>query len=206
MRTANNLFIQALICGFVSVMLFFSLNSTVFSQSTPGDEKYKLKRNGKDYFTIKKKNHKWKVSSPGITLKVTKKENGFKLKTSSQEYFVKRKKEKFKIYTADNVLLYKIKHTSTKLKIYQGEDDGNPISIALKDDGLSYKVKKGNDKIGKIKFYGDKSKIKVKNIAGDTLCEMKSPRLRAGGAVCLFDEFSEEHKLILFALLMIIGE
>ncbi len=174
----------------------------IVSQESFADQKFKLKQDSEDWLTVKLKGETWSAASPNLTLSVKQKGDKIKLTISSAEYVAKLKEEKIKIYNPDESLRLIIKKSSEKIKILQSEDDPNPWSLKLKDDGQSYKVSKGEQEIGKVKFYPDKSKIKTKDPDEREFCSIKTDKLLPGAAVCLFNGLSEEDQLILFTLLM----
>ncbi len=176
----------------------------VASPDVMATEKFKIKKGGEKWLIFIKQEDGWKAKSPALTLKVKVKGKIFEFKTPSAEYVLKEKKAgTYKIYNPDDSLLFKVKFYDGKRKISQSEDDKEPWSIKLKNDETRYKVKKGEKKLGQIKFYPDDLKIKVKDTSNIKMCSMKSGRLRSAPAVCFFDELSEEQQLILFTFFMI---
>ncbi len=185
----------------VVLTVFFFLAS----QELLASQKFKLKQaeSDGDWLTVKLKDEDWSASSPTLTVKVKVKEGKIKLTTSSGEYVAKLKGEKTKIYNPDESLRFVIKKTAEKIKVLQSDDDPNPWSLKVKDNNQRYKVSKGEKEIGKIKFYPDISKMKVKDHDDVEVCDMKMDKLLPGPAVCLFSGLSEEDKLLLFTVLII---
>ena len=95
---------------------------------------------------------------------------------------------------------------SPEEKISQKEDDPSPWSLKKKSAENKYKVKKADMEIGKVKYYPEKEKIKVKDAGDNEICSMNAQRLYACPAICLFTELEEKDRLLLFALLVIVEQ
>ena len=183
----------------VSMVIF-----CISTQELQAAEKFKVKKGEEEWLTFRVQDDGWKAEASGLTVRIKEKGSKLEFKTSSAEYVMKEKEEgKFKIYNPDESLLLKVKCDGEKCKVYQSEDDPEPWSIKAKDDNR-FKVSKGEKELGQVKFYPDTLKVKVKDPSDVEICSMKSDRLRSAPAVILFTELSEEQKLLLFALFMII--
>ena len=67
----------------------------------------------------------------------------------------------FKVRTNDGKLLWKVKIAADKIKISDNEENQNAFEIKKKDDGA--KIERNETKLGEVKFYKDRQKVKVKD-------------------------------------------
>ena len=180
------------------MMIFFT-----FSAIPATAEKIEIKKDGQELFVFSKNGTKAKSGELSVIIQ----NDGDKtfLTFNDQQYVMKKKQDKYKLYAPEGGMLIKVKVKPAKIKISMGEEDPNPWSLKPDDDNVKFKVKKGKTKIGKIQYYYEKNKIKVKKEDGTVCCTMKSDRLRAAAVVCMLDELNEIEKLLLFSMLCITG-
>ncbi len=126
---------------------------------------------------------------------------GFRFQFGKNGFQLKIKDKSYKLYSPDGNLLFKIKQKEGKIKILRSEEDPSPWSLKPKEGKNSFKIKKGEQEIGKCAWYEDKKMIKVKNASGSVLCTAASPVLVMSPAVALFEGLSDRDRLLLFALL-----
>ena len=176
----------------------------LFAESVAAEQEFKVIRRARTWLTLEKQIGFWKATSPNITMKVMSTPDEYLLETPTTKYTAKFKGEKIKVYDAAETLRFVIKNTGDKIKVLQSEEDLNPWSLSVKDDGARYKVSKGEQEIGKVKWYADTSKVKVKDLDEEEVCVIRSDVMVPGAAVCLFDDLSEEDELLLFTLLSLL--
>lgn len=144
---------------------------------------------------------KMEAKSPAFSLKIKPEKQRFLLILGAEGYLFKPKGNQYKLYHPDGSLVFKIKVKPGKVKILRGEKDPAPWAIKPKDDGLRYKVKKGEQKLGKVQYYPNRQKLKVKDKDGGEQCVARYDGLALAPAVCLFSELSEKQRLLLFTCL-----
>lgn len=110
---------------------------------------------------------------------------------------VKSDDGKFKLKDEAGELLWKVKIKPDKIKISDNEEGENAFSIKPKDDG--FKVKRGDTELGKVKFYADEGRIKVKNAAGDEVYRGKASKASAAWGVLLLTDVPEAQRYVLMA-------
>ena len=176
------------------------------SRKTVNGTKFIIKKGAAPFYTIKGKDNKWKVNIAALNGKIKRKNGGYTITVGSEKFKIKSKDNKYKLYNPNGSLKYKIKFKGNDIKIYRGEKDNNPLSIKVKEEGVKLSVKKGDKKIGKIKFYRDKNKIKVKDLNDKEVCSAKYGQLISSPGVCLFNDLNDRDKLLLFSLLYLIGK
>ncbi len=196
---------------FTAVMAWV-LMMPVHNHGAAGADKLKVKKGEEVLFTFAEVEGgaKWKAKSKNLELKITRDAEKYKFSMRGQEkkFKLKRKESKFKLYDQDGKLRFKVKlyPGNEKLKISQKEDDPNAWALKKKIGDNKYKVKQGEENIGKLKFYPEKGKIKVKNAAESEVCTMKAKGLLASPVVALLPGLNEEDRLLLFAVLVIVGQ
>ena len=163
-----------------------------------------VKQGGKEIYSFKKTGDGFRASSARLFLDVAKDKAGYRLVLGGKEYRMKEKESGFKIYDSAGAMIFKIKEKEDKIKILRSENDPAPWAVKLKGD--HYKVMSGDKEIGKVKFYGDKKKIKVKDAKGTDICEAAAARLYAAPAVALFAGLREGDALVLFAALSVLNK
>lgn len=159
---------------------------------------------GKEILSFRQTANGFRAASARLQLDVVKSPAGFLLVLGGKEYKMKGKEKGYKIYNPSGALVYKIKEKDAKIKILRSENDPAPWAVKLKGD--HYKVASGEREIGKVKFYGDKKKIKVKDTGGAEVCEAAANWLVPAPAVVLFSGLKERDMLILFAALCLVGK
>ncbi len=170
-------------------------------------EKIKVKVGEDTHFTFKESTpgEAWKAISRNLEVKIKKKGEAYIFKLDSERYKLKKSGPKYKLKTEDGTLVLKVKIATNpdKIKIYQTEDDPAPWSLKAKEDG-KWKIKKGEELLGKIKFYMENGKVKVKDTSESEVCSAKAEKLLLAPAVCLFKGLDEKKQLFAFAILSLI--
>lgn len=103
----------------------------------------------------------------------------------------------FKVRTLDGKLLWKIKISGDKIKISDNEENRNAFDIVKKEDGA--KVEQNEQKLGEVKFYRDRQKIKVKDAADQELFDGNTDKYSVAYGVLLLDKIPEELRYIIIA-------
>lgn len=180
-------------------MTILSLSLAVSAQ--PND--LSLKQGGRDFLSFKKTPEGYRAASARFFLDVIKDKTGYRLIMGGKEYRVKEKENGYKLYAPSGSLMYKIKEKENKIKVLKSENDPAPWSLKYKGD--HYKVTSGDRDLGKVKYYGDKKKIKVKDRNDNEICQGSATRLYAAPAAVLFEGIKESDMLMLFALLSLVA-
>lgn len=170
-----------------------------------------LKKNGKDWIILKGQEE---VAGPADTMKVSRKgKDYFFTGTSGTAFRMEPDKEGCTIYGPDRTVVFKVRakpEQPEKVEILRGGQDTQGWSVKLKESAywpdISWKVKRGDTYIGRIKFHANKGKIKVKNEARIGMCTMKATRPGIGAVVCLMEGVKEEELTVLFASLALLGK
>ena len=159
----------------------------------------KLKSSNEKFLSLRNNNNQWLAKSPTTKFKLKRKGDKYFLASKESTYRLKLKENKIKVYTQENNFSFVVKWKTDKIKISQQKDGSNPWELKLVKNG--YKIVKDNIEIGKIKFYPEKGKIKVKDWYGAVIATMKSEKLFPSPAVALFDNFGDQEKLLIFTIL-----
>lgn len=106
----------------------------------------------------------------------------------------------FKVRTNDGKLLWKIKIADGKVKISDNEENQNAFEIKKKDDGA--KIERGETKLGEVKFYTDRQKIKVKDAADKELFDSNTDKYLTAYGVLALNEIPEDFRFIILAELL----
>jgi hypothetical protein len=106
----------------------------------------------------------------------------------------------FKIRTTDGKLLWKVKISADKIKISDNEENQNAFELVKKDDGA--KIEQNENKIGEVKFYKDRQKIKVKDSADKEVFDGNTDKYSVSYGVLLLDKIPEELRYIIIAELL----
>ncbi len=107
---------------------------------------------------------KWTAQEAGVTYEVEVKD-GVNVTFSQGGSLVasgKLEEGKLKLKTPDGSFYFKVKFKEDKTKVYLSDEDEEGYSIKIKED--KYKIKRGETELGKIKFYPDNGKLKVKDV------------------------------------------
>lgn len=193
----------------MKTLCFFLVSVVVlaFSSLSPAEAAdLSVKQGGREIlsFTKTADGFGYRAASARLFLDVVKDKGGYKLVLGGKVYKVKEKEKKYKIYDQSGTLKFAIKEKENKIKILKSENDPAPWAVKFKGD--HYKVTKGEQEIGKIKFYQDKKKIKVKDAKGTEICEAAANKLHAAPAVLLFTGLNESDMLILFSALALYNQ
>lgn len=123
---------------------------------------------------------------------------------SNQIAEVKMKDEDgFKVRTNDGKLLWKIKISADKIKISDNEENQNAYELKKRDDGA--KIEQNETKLGEVKFYTDRQKIKVKDATEKELFDGNTDKYSIAYGVLLLDKIPEEQRYIIIAELLLRG-
>ncbi len=106
----------------------------------------------------------------------------------------------FKVRTPDGKLLWKVKIDSDKIKISDNEENQNAFELKKKDDGG--KIELGENKLGEVKFYKDKQKVKVKDASDKELFDSNTDKYSIAYGVLVLDKIPEELRFIILAELL----
>lgn len=121
--------------------------------------------------------------------------------TGNQTAEVKAKDaDGFKVRTPDGKLLWKVKIKPDKIKISDNEENQNAYELVKRADGA--KVEQNGQKLGEVKFYTDRQKIKVKDAADAEVFEGNTDKYSVGYGVLLLDKIPEEMRYIILAELL----
>ncbi len=106
----------------------------------------------------------------------------------------------FKVRTNDGKLLWKIKIDADKIKISDNEENQNAFELKKRDDGA--KIERAETKLGEVKFYKDRAKIKVKDASDQELFDINSDKYAVAYGVLALSEIPEDLRFIIFAELL----
>ena len=125
----------------------------------------------------------------------------YTLEGGSQIAEVKIKDEGgFKVRTNDGKLLWKIKIDADKIKISDNEENQNAFELKKREDGA--KIERAETKLGEVKFYKDRAKIKVKDASDKELFDVNSDKYSVAYGVLALSEIPEDLRFIIFAELL----
>ena len=183
----------------LTLILFFMSSVSVFSGT---GESITIKRDGKSEATISNPyGNLWEYSEQGNNWSVDSGDNGkvvFKkgYDTLAEGKFKGSKLEMKSIY---GDLYLKLKITSEKIKVNWNKTDDTWV-LKRKEDKI--KAKLNDMDYGKIKFYTDTGKLKVKDRFDTVIAEIKSfDRLSFAPGAFLMTELSNDQKIFLTLLL-----
>jgi uncharacterized protein YkuJ len=117
---------------------------------------------------------------------------------------VKADDQGFKLRTPDGKLLWKVKIADDKIKISDNEEGQNPYELKFKGDEV--KVERNQSKLGEVKFYRDRQKVKVKDAADAEKYESNTDRYSAMYGVLLLSQVPERERYIIMAELLARGK
>ncbi|MEZ5429459.1 MAG: hypothetical protein R2747_24660 [Pyrinomonadaceae bacterium] len=106
----------------------------------------------------------------------------------------------FKVRTNDGKLLWKVKISADKIKISDNEENENAFEIKKRDDGA--KIERNENKLGEVKFYRDRGKVKVKDASDKELFDSNTEKYSVAYGVLALGEIPEEYRFIIFAELL----
>ena len=107
----------------------------------------------------------------------------------------------FKVRTTDGQLLWKIKISNEKIKISDNEENLNAFELKKREDGI--KIEQNEAKIGEVKFYPERQKIKVKDSAEKEIYDANTDKYSAAYGVLLLEKIPEELRYIIAAELLL---
>ncbi len=168
------------------------------------DTKVKIKTpDGKDFVEVKADANGTKLEYNGKVLRGETKDDKRKyaLENGSLIAEVKFKDaDGFKVRTSDGTLLWKIKIAADKIKISDNEENQNAFEIKKNADGA--KIERGETKLGEVKFYPDKQKIKVKDAADREIFDGNTNIYSTAYGVLALNKIPEDLRLIILAELL----
>lgn len=106
----------------------------------------------------------------------------------------------FKVRTNDGKLLWKVKIADGKIKISDNEENQNAFEIKKKDDGA--KIERNESKLGELKFYTDRQKVKVKDANDVELFDSNTDKYLVAYGILALSEIPEDFRFIIFAELL----
>jgi hypothetical protein len=106
----------------------------------------------------------------------------------------------FKVRTTDGKLLWKVKIAPEKIKISDNEENQNAYELVKREDGA--KIEQNENKLGEVKFYRDRQKIKVKDAADKEIFDGNTDKYSVSYGVLLLDKIPEEMRYIIIAELL----
>jgi uncharacterized protein YkuJ len=106
----------------------------------------------------------------------------------------------FKVRTNDGKLLWKVKIDADKIKISDNEENQNAFEIKKRDDGA--KIERAETKLGEVKFYKDRQKVKVKDANDGELFDSNTDKYSVAFGVLALSEIPEDLRFIIFAELL----
>jgi len=125
----------------------------------------------------------------------------YSLEGGSQIAEVKAKDaDGFKVRTPDGKLLWKVKIAPDKIKISDNEENQNAYELVKREDGA--KIEQNENKLGEVKFYRDRQKIKVKDAADKEVFDGNTDKYSVSYGVLLLDKIPEELRFIIIAELL----
>jgi hypothetical protein len=197
---------------FVILVMIFGLVLPLEMYASGWSGKIKVKKGEEALFVFSETDpgSTWKAASKNYELKISRDAEGYKFSLGSpiENYKLKKKELKYKLYNQEGKLRFKvkIKPEDNKIKISRKEEDLFAWSLKKKAPENKYKVKKADLDIGKVKYYPEKGKIKVKDTSDNEICSLKTNRLCTCPVICLFTELDEKDQLLLFAVLVIVEQ
>ena len=106
----------------------------------------------------------------------------------------------FKVRTTDGKLLWKVKIDNDKIKISDNEENQNAFELVKKDDGA--KIEQNENKLGEVKFYKDRQKVKVKDSADKELFDSNTDKYSVSFGVLVLDKIPVELRYVIMAELL----
>jgi hypothetical protein len=116
---------------------------------------------------------------------------------------VKADEDAFKLRTIDGRLLWKVKLTPDKIKISDNEENQNPYELKMRDDDV--KVEENQTELGKVNFYSDRAKVKVKDASGKEMFESNTDQRSVAYGVLLMSRIPDTERYIIMAELLARG-
>ncbi len=103
----------------------------------------------------------------------------------------------FKLRTPDGALTWKVKLSGDKIKISDNEENQNPFVLKLGYEDKAKILAQDESEIGAVKFYGDKTKVKIG--ADVELFSIDTQRRSAAWGVLAMEGITEPHRAIIAA-------
>ena len=179
--------------------MIVSVSVCVIAQSTD----LALMQGGREALSFRKSGTGYAARSASASVDIVREQSGYKFNMAGAAYRVKQKDASWKILTPQGQLLFKIKLKGDKIKVLRSEEDANPWEIKLKGD--HYKIVRSGAEYGKVAFDRSKNKLTVKDRTGGKIAVASSGGLTAAPAAVLITGLTEQERLLLFALLCLVG-
>ncbi len=109
----------------------------------------------------------------------------------------------FKVRTPEGELLWKVKISAEKIKISDNEENRNPFVLRLSGEDRVKVLRDETTDLGRVKFYRDRGKVKVKDLADQTLFESNTERYSAMYGLLLLPEIPPAERYIVMAELLL---
>jgi len=109
----------------------------------------------------------------------------------------------FKVRTPGGELLWKVKLSAEKIKISDNEENRNPFVLRLSGEDRVKILLNDSTDVGRVKFYRDRGKVKIKDPADTTLYESNTERYSAMYGVLLMPEIPAAERYIVMAELLL---
>lgn len=109
----------------------------------------------------------------------------------------------FKLRGADGALRWKVKLADDKIKISDNEENANPYELKVRESKVD--VEEDGAEIGKVNFYSDRGKMKVKDAGGVERYESNTERYSAAYGVLLMERIPETERFVIIAELLARG-
>jgi hypothetical protein len=113
--------------------------------------------------------------------------------------------DKLKLKDAQERLLWKVKLDTDKVKLSDSEEGEAKLSLKAKDEPGEFKVKRGEEEIGKVTFEPSTRRVKVKDATGAERFRAEASEGSAAYGVLLATEIPEEQRYIIMAELLARG-
>lgn len=151
-------------------------------------------------------NLQWKYVIDGNTW-ILEKENGGRIRFAKEKQILATGVfigEKLKMETPAGALFIRVKTAENKIKFTCGIP---PRDYEFKRTPEKIKVRSGKTEFGKIKYYTDNGKLKVKNKANKTVAELHGyARLSAAPGAFLINDVSPDTAVFMVLLMCLIGK
>jgi len=119
-------------------------------------------------------------------------------------FLVKVKKNGFKLLSERGTLLWKAKIRPDKIKVSDNEENLHALVIKVRNDD-SAKVFDDQLELGKVRYYPDKGRLKVKNAIGTEEYWAKADKFSAAYGVLLMDRMDESARYVILAEILRLG-
>lgn len=119
---------------------------------------------------------------------------------------VKSKTDSFKLSNESGNLLWKVKIKPQKIQVSNNEEGNNPFVVKFKSAEKAKVFDNNSKQIGKVKFYSDKGKLKVKDSSGNELFSCKASKLHPSAGILMFNSIPFEQRAAIITELLKLGK